>query len=472
VAHKLAGALREAAGADSAAADLAELDLVALATVADCVPLLGENRRLVREGLGVLATTRRAGLRALMRAARVDPGCVDATAIGFRLAPRLNAAGRIERADAALELPAHRGRGRAAEVADELDRLNSDRRLTEQRILFAAEAQVAELGPQPAYVLAGDDWHPGVIGIVASRIAERHHRPCVLVAFDGARGTGSGRSIPASTCSGAAGLAAHLERHGGHRAAAGCTVTREGLDGFRAAFVAHAAAVLGPEDLVPRERVDAVVAGDELGTQLAEELGTLAPFGMGNPSPSLLVPAARLADPRPMGEGRHLRFTVRSGPARASAVAFGMTSLPEGSDIAVDATFGLELNEWQGAIEPRLVLRRACPPDPGPITVVGEPDDWAGAVRAELEALVPPYDARGRPRGRSSPVPTRPARRAGARSATAAAAAWRAPSPRSSRPASRCWSCARTPAGARATCAGGSAAWRSARGGRSSATRP
>jgi single-stranded-DNA-specific exonuclease len=113
---------------------------------------------------------------------------------------------------------------------------------------------------------------------------------------------------------------------------------------------------------------------------------------MGNPSPSLLVPAARLTDPRPLGEERkHLRFTVRSGPARASAVAFGTTALPPGSDIAMDATFGLELNEWQGAVEPRLVLRRACPPDPGPITVVGEPDDWAQAVRAELDALVAPY---------------------------------------------------------------------------------
>jgi single-stranded-DNA-specific exonuclease len=245
VAHKLAGALREAAGADAEAADTAELDLVALATVADCVPLLGENRRLVREGLRVLATTRRAGLRALMRAARVDPGSVDATAIGFRLAPRLNAAGRIERADAALELLLTDDEARAAEVADELDRLNSDRRLTEQRILFAAEAQVAELGPQPAYVLAGEDWHPGVIGIVASRIAEHHHRPCVLVAFDGARGTGSGRSIPGfDLLGGLQASAAHLERHGGHRAAAGCTVAREGLEAFRAAFVAHAAAVL------------------------------------------------------------------------------------------------------------------------------------------------------------------------------------------------------------------------------------
>src|SRR5919197_4801947 len=228
---------------------------------------------------------------------------------------------------------------RAEAIAKELDAANAERRFTEQRILFEAEAQVKELGRAHAaagrgsvvaYVLAGEGWHPGVIGIVASRIAERHHRPCVMIALDGAEGTGSGRSIPTfDLLGGLDACAGHLLRHGGHRAAAGCTIARDAVAAFRAEFAAHAADVLTAEDLVPRERVDAVVAGDELGMDLAEELERLAPFGVGNAEVSLLVPAARLADPRPMGEGKHLRFTVEAGGVRARAVAFGVSRLPD-----------------------------------------------------------------------------------------------------------------------------------------------
>ncbi|MDQ3630545.1 MAG: DHHA1 domain-containing protein, partial [Actinomycetota bacterium] len=274
VAYKLSRALLAGAGLDPAAAD-ADLDLVALATVADCVLLVGENRRLVRAGLRAIAGTRKPGLRALLRVARVDPGAVDAGVIGFRLAPRINAAGRMQRADAGVELLRTQDPARAEAIAEELDRLNGDRRHTEQRILFEAEAQVAALerareetglGLSAAFVLAGDGWHAGVIGIVASRIAERHHRPVVVVAFaeGAASGTGSGRSIPAfDLLGGLDACSAHLERHGGHRAAAGCTVERTELEAFRAAFCAHAETVLTPEDLVRRERADAVVSGGE-----------------------------------------------------------------------------------------------------------------------------------------------------------------------------------------------------------------
>ena len=410
VAHKLSAALLAAAGRDPARAD-DDLDLVALATVADCVPLRGENRRLVRAGLAALARTRRPGLRALLRVAQADPGELDARTIGFRLAPRLNAAGRLARADAALELLLTGDDARAGEIADELDRLNAERRLVEQRILWAAEAQVAEQerahaaegrGSLPAYVLWGEDWHPGVIGIVASRIAERHHRPALLIALDGDQGTGSGRSIPAfDLLGGLDACAGHLLRHGGHRAAAGCTVARAELDALRAAFASHAASVLSPEDLVPVQRVDAVVAGDELGLELAEELGRLAPFGTANPDVALLVPAARLADPRPMGEGKHLRFTLEAGPARARGVAFSRTSLPEAPDGVLDAVVALERNAWQGAVEPRLVLRCATAPDPGPITVL-DPAGEPGATEAEAPGSrgtaggpVPVEDRRG-----------------------------------------------------------------------------
>ena len=239
VAFKLAQALEAAGGAPPAAGSADDdLDLVALATVADCVPLLVENRRLVRTGLRALAGTAKPGLRALMGVAQTDPSGLDARALGFRLAPRINAAGRLHRADAGLELVLTEDEARAGAVAEELDRANAERRDVETRILFAAEAQAADAAERAALVLAGDDWHPGVIGIVASRIAERHHRPTVLVALDGDAGTGSGRSIPGFDL--LAGLTAagdHLRRFGGHRAAAGLEVARADLDAFR---VAHA----------------------------------------------------------------------------------------------------------------------------------------------------------------------------------------------------------------------------------------
>ncbi len=401
VAHLLARALLEAAGTDPAAAD-ADLDLVALATVADCVPLVDENRRLVREGLRALASTRKAGLQALMQVARVDPSGVDASAIGFRLAPRINAAGRLHRADAGLELLLTTDLERARAVAAELDAINVERRDVETRILFEAEAQVAETraaGAEPAaYVLAADGWHPGVIGIVASRIAERHHRPAVLIALDGEEGTGSGRSIPAfDLLGGLEAASADLLRHGGHRAAAGLTIARGRVDAFREAFVTHAAATLTAEDLVPVQRVDAVVPGDALHLPLAEELQRLAPFGMANPEPTLLVPSALLDDPRGMGEGRHVSFTLAAGGARSRCVAFGRgSSLPAAPGEPVDAAVRLEVNRYNGAVEPRLVLRHARPARPEPIRVIGEPP-FAEALAAELARDLSAWDPAGAP---------------------------------------------------------------------------
>ncbi len=385
VAYKLAQALLAAAGEDPALAD-ADLDLVALATVADVVALTGENRRLVRAGLRALSVTRKPGLQALMEVSRVDPGTVDETAIGFRLAPRLNAAGRLYRADAGLELLLTDDPDRARAVAAELDAVNAERRDVETRIRFEAERLLGEQPPGAfAYVLASDGWHPGVIGIVASRIAERHRRPAVLIALDGAEGTGSGRSIPGFDL--LAGLRAssdELLRYGGHRAAAGLTIARNRVEAFREAFVTHAAATLRPEDLVPSERIDAVAPGDALRLDLAEELERLAPFGQGNPAVSLLVPSALLDDPKPMGEGRHVAFSLAAGGARSRCVAFGSGSrLQAEPGEPVDAAVRLEANRFNGSVEPRLVLRHIRKAR-GAIAVIGEPD-WHEGVLAELD---------------------------------------------------------------------------------------
>jgi single-stranded-DNA-specific exonuclease len=382
VAFKLA----EALGAGTAAEDV---ELVALATVADLVPLGGENRRLVRAGLHAMANTAKPGLRALMAVSRTDPSGLDAKALGFRLAPRINAAGRLLRADAGLELLLTDDEVRAAEVAAELDAANLERRAVEQRIWWEAEAQVAALGERSAYVLAAEGWHPGVIGIVASRVTERHHRPAILVALDGdAPAQGSGRSIPGFDLLGALHSAAgELIRYGGHRAAGGLTVMPERIDGLRAAVEAHAVEMLTDEQLTPVERIDAVASGRDLGMVLAEELELLEPCGMGNPSPRLLIPGARFGDLRPMGEGKHARFSVRSGGAQAKAVAFGCDGrLPGEPDGALDASFKLERNLWNGVVEPRLVLRHAQPCRPGDIRALGEPSDYLAAALAELDA--------------------------------------------------------------------------------------
>jgi single-stranded-DNA-specific exonuclease len=404
VAHKLA----EALGAQTAELDV---ELVALATVADLMPLRGENRRLVQAGLRQMAGTDRPGLRALMEVSRTDPSALDASCLGFRLAPRINAAGRLRRADAGLELLLTDDQARASEIARELDAVNVERRSVEQRITWEAEAMAAEMGERSAYVLAGVGWHPGVIGIVASRIVERFHRPAILIALDpddpAAPAGGSGRSIPGFDLLGALDAgASHLLRYGGHRAAAGLNILPEQVNAFREAIEEHAELLLTPELLTPVERVDAVVSGADLSLALAEELLALEPCGMGNPGVRLLVAGARFEDVRAMGDGKHARFTVVAGGVKANAVAFGCDGKVAGSDGGpLNASFRLERNFWNGVVEPRLVLREAVPCDPEPITVLGEADDYLEAMLMELDRDLTEYtDADGLGEGEAHPT--------------------------------------------------------------------
>jgi len=359
VAWKLSCAL----GADPEA----DLDLVALATVADVVPLVGENRSLVKRGLAEIRRGRRLGLRALMEAARCEPERLDEGDLAFRLAPRINAAGRLYRADAGVELFLTDDEQRAEAIAIELSKANSERRATEREVDAAAEAAwrelPAELQEARGFAVAGEDWHPGVVGIVASRMVERHRRPVVVISLDAeGNGRGSGRSIPGFDLLAALrACAEHLEGFGGHRAAAGLQIKADNLGAFQAAFAAHADEVLSPEDLQRTEKVDAIVGGVGLGLELAEELKQLAPFGMGNPGVRLLVPSARVSDVRAMGEGKHARFSLHSGAHRALGVAFGRSSLGVEDEDVLDASVRLELNHWNGSVEPRVVLRELHP---------------------------------------------------------------------------------------------------------------
>ncbi len=359
VAWKLASAL----GGDPDS----DLDLVALATVADVVPLIGENRSLVRRGLAAVRRAERPGMRALLEAAKCDPESLDESDLGFRLAPRINAAGRLYRADAGVELFLTDDQQRAETIAEELSRANSERRATEREVDAAAESALRELPEHlrdaHGLVLAGQDWHPGVVGIVASRLVERHHRPVVVISLgeDGS-GRGSGRSIPGFDLLAAlAACAEHLDGFGGHRAAAGLQIEAEKVGAFQEAFAAHANEALSAEDLRRTEKVDAMVGGVGLGLDLAEELRQLAPFGMGNPGVRLLVPSARVTDVRSMGEGKHARFSIHSGSHRALGVAFGRSSLGVEDEDLLDASVRLEVNHWNGSIEPRVVLRELYP---------------------------------------------------------------------------------------------------------------
>ena len=397
VALKLSEALREAVGAARNSAP--DLELAALATVCDLVPLRGENRRIVREGLRELSRTSRPGLRALMRVASLEPGEVSEQALGFRLGPRLNAAGRMQRADAALELLMTDSEERAEQVAQELDLLNRDRREAETRILFAADAACAEQASRGALVVAGEGWHPGVVGIVASRLVEKWRRPCVVIALEDGAGRGSGRSIGAYDLH--AGLSAcsrHLLRFGGHRVAAGLEIEAGEVPAFRQALASHAGDLLSPDDLIPVQHVDAVVSGGALGLPLAEELERLRPFGIGNPQPTLLVPAARVEAVAGMGEDRqHARFTlVTPGGSRSRGVAFG--SPPRSltaNDGPHDLALRLEQNRWNGTVEPRVILRAMCPTRPGELRVLGEEGGFWERVERTLATAPPAAERRG-----------------------------------------------------------------------------
>jgi single-stranded-DNA-specific exonuclease len=341
------------------------LDLVAVATISDVVPLVDENRFLARAGLKALARTQKRGLRALMRSAGVDPAAVDEGAVGFRLAPRINAAGRLSHPEDALELLLTDDDDVAAELAGRLEALNRERQAVEERILREAVAKVEEWPEakrlRRGYVLADESWHEGVIGIVASRLVERFHRPVVLIAGTDKEWKGSGRSLSAFDLHGALGAcSAHLAKFGGHRAAAGLSIDPGQIDAFVEAFAAHADAALTEAELTPPTTVDAVVLGQELTLDLCEELARLAPFGLGNPGVTLLLPGSELADVATTADGKHLRFRVRHrGRPTGSAIAFGQGRHLDRArrEVRYDVIFRLEANRWNGTVAPQLVVR-------------------------------------------------------------------------------------------------------------------
>lgn len=331
------------------------LDLVAVGTVADLVPLMDENRILVSYGLKELENTERPGLKALIEIAglRARP---DADSIAYQIAPRINAAGRVARAATALSLLITEDASEAASLASELDRENASRQRMEAEALEEALAML-EGHTDRGIVLFSERWHPGVIGIVASRLVDRFCKPSVLIALDGGVGKGSARGIRSfdmleglKSCSGL------LDRFGGHKAAAGLTVSMGNLAGFKDEFVRYANSALTDEDLTPEINLDAVVTLDEVNTRLISEIGSLAPFGQSNREPLLCLSDAQIVGTEVVGN-RHLRLKVKHGTCSRSAIGFGLAGLHPMRGEGYGIAFSPYIDEWQGSRSLRLRVK-------------------------------------------------------------------------------------------------------------------
>ena len=314
---------------------IAATGLAALGTIADVVPLVGENRILARFGLQALSASRDPGIAALREVSRLQDKPIDAYHIGYVLGPRLNAVGRLGHAGEAVQLLTTAGPDAAMEIARELDRQNRRRRRVEQDILQEAEAQVAStFSPErdAAIVAAGRGWHAGVIGIVASRLVEKYHRPTVLLGLDEHRAQGSGRSIPGFHLFRAlAACRQHLTTFGGHTMAAGLRLPADAVGPFREAFLAHAAERLTPDDLTPRLQVDAEVAPAHITLETARDLDGLGPFGAGNPRPVFATRKIGVVGrPKRIGRrGSHLAMHVTSGGRARRCVGWHLGDLAD-----------------------------------------------------------------------------------------------------------------------------------------------
>ena len=352
LAFKIALALARALG-ESEEPVYRMLDLVALATIADIAPLRGENRIMARYGLRQLADSESPGLRALIRAAGLQDKQITAGRVGFILAPRLNAVGRLGHALRGVELLMTESDHDANAIARELEELNRRRQELDRDTLIAASRIVDDLDLESTYgiVIAGQGWHPGVIGIVASRLVEQVCRPVVLVALDGEEGKGSGRSIPGFDLHGALTECRDLLiRYGGHRAAAGVTISAARVADFAARFNQVALARLTAADLVPEVRIDLDIALSDATPDLEALLRHFEPFGAGNVTPVLAVRGARLCAPPRVLRNGHLKIRFGADGAELDGIGWGMGALASrlSTTTPVDVAFRLERNEWNG----------------------------------------------------------------------------------------------------------------------------
>lgn len=346
-----------------------DLEIVALGTVADIVPLLGENRKIVAAGLKRMRNSSFAGMRALVEVSDIRDAELNTGHVGFRLAPRLNAAGRIGSARKGVELLLTKDEAEAESLAMELDMLNSQRQTIEQEILAKAEAELKgeDVNNLPAIVVAGENWNPGVIGIVASRLVDKYYKPTIVFSkqADGVC-KGSCRSIDGlhmyealKACQ------EHILQFGGHSQAAGLSVAESELESFKKAFAAVSEATLAPEDYVPKVKVEMELPPEEITFELIDELAKLEPFGMKNPKPLFGVREIRGTAPQAIGkEGQHLRFQVGSANAPVTALFWNRSDYAGiiNSEV-IDMVYSPAINEWQGNRSLQCMVDSIAPAD-------------------------------------------------------------------------------------------------------------
>ncbi|MGB9619119.1 MAG: single-stranded-DNA-specific exonuclease RecJ, partial [Armatimonadota bacterium] len=340
-------------------------DLAALGTVGDVVPLLGENRAIVRHGLGTIPLSKKVGLRAMIRATGLEGKPLNAYYLAYVLGPRINAAGRMADATAALRLLLTSEDAEARALVQEMERHNAQRRAEQERIVSEAIEQAqpkAEAGAR-VLVLSREGWNRGVIGIAASKICELFGRPAILVSRDSAAGLGAGsaRSVPGFDLLEALRACEDLlETFGGHALAAGITVRLDKLDEFEERINVVASAAIAEEELVPRIEVDAEIPPTEISRDLADAVALMEPFGMGNPEPLFVTRNMAVVQKQRVGDGSHLKLHVQ-GPnlPPVDCIGFGLGDLADSLELGglVDLCYSIRINDFNGANSVQLVAK-------------------------------------------------------------------------------------------------------------------
>ncbi|MBQ8301448.1 MAG: single-stranded-DNA-specific exonuclease RecJ [Clostridia bacterium] len=340
------------------------VDIATLGTIADVVPLLGENRIITDKGLKVLQNPRRIGLRALMEVAGVLGKPMNASTIAFAIAPRLNAAGRLGTATTAVELLLTKDENRAREIALNLDSENKERQLTERQIFDEALAMIASdpnFEKKKVIVLAQEDWHQGVIGIVASRLCDLYYKPCILISHSNGIGKGSGRSIAGLNLFDALN---HCEKHlidfGGHAVAAGLNINMSDLDNFIKEINKYADETLTEQDMIPSVNIDCPLSESAVTLDNAKILSSLEPFGMGNEKPVFAMADAQVVNIASVGaDNKHLRLRIAKNNQLINCIGFGMGEYADMIEkgTILNLAFQMDINVYQGMENVQLILK-------------------------------------------------------------------------------------------------------------------
>ena len=362
VAFKLVLALAIKLGMNTKDVFMEYVDMVALGTIADVVPLVDENRVIADKGINSIENTNNKGIRALMEMAGAGGKTVDANSVAFFASPRLNAAGRLKNASLSVELMICDDDERAKEIAEHLDELNSERKDIEQKIFEEAYKKAEEMDEdQLVYVISGENWNHGVIGIVASRIAELFYRPCILISVEGGKGKGSGRSVPEMNLFDALSDSEDLlTAFGGHSQAAGLSIAEENIQAFSKKINEFAKKNIDMATLVPKLLIDCNLAGSSVTMQAAKMIESMAPFGEGNELPVFSMQGLKVIASQSMGvDKKHLRLRLSDGTNVFNAVGFGMGELSEKlfPGTMVSVAFNMNINTYQGSENLQLMLK-------------------------------------------------------------------------------------------------------------------